>query len=55
MKQSPEQIVDELIVKAKKAQLLFEKLPQEKIDEIVTGVAWAYANLLIMKKFQTKQ
>ena len=41
MKQSPEQIVDELIDKAKKAQLLFEKLPQEKIDEIVTGVAWA--------------
>jgi sulfoacetaldehyde dehydrogenase len=41
MKQSPEQIVDELIGKAKKAQLLFEKLPQEKIDEIVTGVAWA--------------
>ena len=34
-------IVDDLISKAKKAQSLLEKLTQEKIDEIVTAVAWA--------------
>ena len=34
-------IVDDLISKAKKAQSLLEKLTQEKIDEIVTAIAWA--------------
>ena len=38
---SSEEIVKNLIVKAKKAQSIFENYNQDKVDEVVTAVAWS--------------
>ena len=38
---SSEEIVKNLVAKAKKAQSIFEKYNQNKVNEVVTAVAWA--------------
>ena len=38
---SSDEIVKNLVVKAKKAQSIFEKYNQNKVNEVVTAVAWA--------------
>ena len=38
---SSEDIVKNLVVKAKKAQSIFENYNQEKVDEVITAVAWS--------------
>lgn len=38
---SSEEIVKNLIAKAKKAQSIFENYNQDKVDEVVTAVAWS--------------
>ena len=40
-KNSPSNIVESLVKKAKEAQNIFEKYNQKKVDEVVTAVAWA--------------
>ena len=38
---SSTEIVQSLVLKAKKAQSIFENFNQNQVDEIVTAVAWA--------------
>ena len=40
-KNSPSDIVESLVEKAKEAQNIFEKYNQKQVDEVVTAVAWA--------------
>ena len=40
-KNSPSDIVESLVGKAKEAQNIFEKYNQKQVDEVVTAVAWA--------------
>ncbi len=47
---SSEEIVKNLVAKAKKAQSIFEKYNQNKVNEVVTAVAWA-----ICKPFNNKK
>ena len=41
---STTEIIDNIVQKAKIAQLEFEKYNQEQVDEVVTAVAWALCN-----------
>ena len=38
------EIIDNIVQKAKSAQLEFEKYNQEQVDEVVTAVAWSICN-----------
>ena len=38
---SSTEIVQSLVLKAKKAQSIFENYNQNQVDEVVTAVAWA--------------
>ena len=38
---SPAEIVQKLVIKAKKAQSIFKNFNQNQVDEVVTAVAWA--------------
>ena len=40
-KNSPSDIVESLVKKAKEAQNIFEKYNQKQVDEVITAVAWA--------------
>ncbi|MDA7732847.1 hypothetical protein N8842_05380, partial [Candidatus Pelagibacter sp.] len=40
-KNSPSNIVESLVGKAKEAQNIFEKYNQKQVDEVVTAIAWA--------------
>ena len=41
---STTEIIDNIVQKAKIAQLEFEKYNQEQVDEVVTAVAWSICN-----------